>query len=107
VPDPDFAATPWVYFSFAEPGTGSETGTVGTAGGRGRLVGASLQDVAVIFRQVPKVANSGVHFGSRMAFRSETTLSVTLGERIRDVQQGPDGDLYLLTDSGKLIQVRD
>ena len=29
-----------------------------------------------------------------------------LNERIRDVNQGPDGKLYLLTDSGKLIQVR-
>ena len=29
-----------------------------------------------------------------------------LGERIRDVEQGPEGFLYLLTDSGKLIQVR-
>ena len=27
-------------------------------------------------------------------------------ERIRDVEQGPDGMIYLLTDSGKLIQVR-
>jgi glucose/arabinose dehydrogenase len=30
-----------------------------------------------------------------------------LGERIRCVRQGPDGWLYLLTDSGKLIQIRD
>jgi len=30
-----------------------------------------------------------------------------LGERIRDVKQGPDGFLYLLTDGGKLIQLRD
>ena len=29
-----------------------------------------------------------------------------LGERIRDVEQGPDGWIYLLTDSGKLIQIR-
>lgn len=28
-----------------------------------------------------------------------------LGERIRDVRQGPDGWLYLLTDSGKLLRV--
>ena len=28
-------------------------------------------------------------------------------ERIRDVKQGPDGWIYLLTDSGKLIQIRD
>lgn len=30
-----------------------------------------------------------------------------LRERVRDVREGPDGYLYLLTDSGKLIQIRD
>ena len=29
-----------------------------------------------------------------------------LGERIRDVEQGPDGFIYLLTGSGKLIQIQ-
>ena len=98
--DPDFASTPWVYFTFAEPGVGSEAGTVGTAVGRGRLVGTSLQDVAVIFRQVPKVANSGVHFGSRMAFRSDKTLFVTLGER---GQGGPAQDVT--TSLGKVVRI--
>jgi len=32
-------------------------------------------------------------------------LFASLGERIRDVRQGPDGWLYLLTDSGKLLRV--
>ncbi len=38
----------------------------------------------------------------------EERLLTTLGERIRDVRQGPDGFLYLLTDdsSGKLLRVR-
>jgi glucose/arabinose dehydrogenase len=34
-------------------------------------------------------------------------LFVNLGERIRDVRQGRDGLLYLLTDGGRLVQVRD
>jgi glucose/arabinose dehydrogenase len=34
-------------------------------------------------------------------------LFSSLGERIRDVTQGPDGYIYLLTDGGKLIQIRD
>jgi glucose/arabinose dehydrogenase len=34
-------------------------------------------------------------------------LFADLAERIRDVEQGPDGWIYLLTDSGKLIQIRD
>jgi aldose sugar dehydrogenase len=29
----------------------------------------------------------------------------TLGERIRDVRQGPEGWIYLLTDSGKLLRI--
>jgi glucose/arabinose dehydrogenase len=28
-----------------------------------------------------------------------------LGKRIRDVRQGPDGWLYLLSDDGKLIRI--
>ncbi len=32
-------------------------------------------------------------------------LLADLGERIRDVQQGPDGWIYLLTDSGKLLKL--
>jgi glucose/arabinose dehydrogenase len=38
---------------------------------------------------------------------SRERLFASLGERIRDVRQGRDGYLYLLTDSGKLVQVRD
>jgi glucose/arabinose dehydrogenase len=34
-------------------------------------------------------------------------LFANLGERIRDVRQGRDGLLYLLTDSGRVMQVRD
>jgi glucose/arabinose dehydrogenase len=34
-------------------------------------------------------------------------LFSNLGERIRDVRQGRDGLLYLLTDSGRMVQVRD
>ena len=83
--DPDFATNPWVYFTFSEPGAGGS----GTAVARGRLVGNALQDVAVIFQQLPKVGGDG-HFGSRLVFRGDKTLFVTLGER----QQGsPAQDL--------------
>lgn len=78
--DPDFASTPWVYLSFSEPGVGAEAGKAGTSVARGRLVGNALLDVAVIFRQAPKVAGSG-HFGSRLVFGRDKTLFVTLGER--------------------------
>jgi glucose/arabinose dehydrogenase len=97
--DPDFASDPWVYWTYSEPGTGAEAGLSGTAVARGRLVGSSLQDVGVIYRQVPKVTGAG-HFGSRLAFRADGTLFVTLGER----QQGsPAQDLA--TSLGKVVRI--
>ena len=74
--DPDFATDPWVYWTYAEAGTGGS----GTAVARGRLSGLALTDVQVIFRQFPKVAGDG-HFGSRLVFGNDKTLFVTLGER--------------------------
>ena len=42
------------------------------------------------------------------AVTGEERLLTTMGERIRDVRQGPDGYLYLLTDAqeGKVLRVR-
>lgn len=84
--DPDFdaATNPWVYWSYAEPGSGG----AGTAVARGRLVGTALQDVAVIFRQQPKVGGGG-HYGARLAFLPDRTLLVTLGERQLDNPSNP------------------
>jgi len=97
--DPDYAADPWVYWTYSEPGIGAEVGLAGTAVARGRLVGDALQDVAVIYRQVPKVGGTG-HFGARLAFRSDKTLYVTFGER----QLGtPAQDLA--TTLGKVIRI--
>jgi glucose/arabinose dehydrogenase len=98
--DPDFATDPWVYWTFSEPGTGAEAGLAGTAVARGKLVGGTLQEISVIYRQVPKVAGTG-HFGSRLAFRGDKTLFVTLGER----QKGaPAQDLQ--ASLGKVIRIR-
>jgi glucose/arabinose dehydrogenase len=98
--DPDFATDPWVYWTYSEPGTGAEAGLSGTAVARGRLVGDALQNVTVLYRQVPKVSGAG-HFGSRLAFRADKTLFVTLGERQK---RSPAQDLA--TTLGKVIRVR-
>lgn len=39
--------------------------------------------------------------------RRETRLLPDLGERVRDVRQGPDGYIYLLTDhpEGRLLRL--
>jgi glucose/arabinose dehydrogenase len=88
--DPDFARDPWVYWTYSEPGTGADTGTAGTAVARGRLIGHALRDVSVIFRQTPKVGSPPSHFGSRLAFRGDGTLFITLGDRKRLDPIGPD-----------------
>src|SRR5918993_2168069 len=75
---PDFASSRWVYLSYAEPGPGG----AGTAVARGRLGPAGLQDVQVIFRQVPKVDGAN-HFGSRLVFSPDGRLFVTLGDRFK------------------------
>jgi glucose/arabinose dehydrogenase len=74
--DPDFAASGYVYLSYAEPGGAGG----GTAVARARLAGDRLEDLQVIFRQVPKL-DSGHHFGSRLVFLGDGTLIVTLGDR--------------------------
>jgi aldose sugar dehydrogenase len=85
--DPDFATDPWVYFTFSEDGSGG----AGTTLARGRLEGATLKDVAVIWRQTPKV-NSGIHFGSRIVFRADKTLYLTVGDRGQDDPGSPGSE---------------
>jgi len=102
--DPDFAVTPWVYFSYAEDGA---AGTSGTAVARGQLNGTSLDSVEVIFRQQPKVAGSDIHYGSRLVFASDKTLFVTLGERGTDDPSAPtpDNAQSLAKHLGKVVRI--
>lgn len=97
--DPDFTTDPWIYWTYTEAGTGNEAGLTGTAVARGRLVGTALQAVAVIYRQQPKVSGNG-HFGSRLAFASDKTLFVTLGERQKETPAQ-----NLATTLGKVIRI--
>lgn len=77
---PDFAASPMIYWSYAEPREGGN----GTAVARGRLVadGAAprVEGVEVIFRMQPTL-DSTLHYGGRLVFAPDGKLFVTLGER--------------------------
>lgn len=79
VPDPAFASTGVLYFSYAERGP---DGKGGTAVARARLEGQVLRDLQVIFRQSPKLS-VGAHYGSRLVFDGDGHLFVTLGENNR------------------------
>jgi len=95
--DPDFAENSTIYVSYAEAG---DDGTNGTAVARARLDGMRLADVAVIFRQQPKIA-SGHHFGSRLVFARDGRLFVTTGERNSQRDSAQD----LGTHIGKVIRI--
>jgi aldose sugar dehydrogenase len=93
---PDFANDRLVYFSFAEAGDGG----VGTAVARGKLAAASLENVQVIWRQQPKV-DGGNHFGSRIVFRGDGTLFITVGDRFSHREKVQD----LGTTVGKVVRI--
>jgi glucose/arabinose dehydrogenase len=78
--DPAFATHRTIYWTFAEPreggnGTAVAKGVLNESGGK-----ASLNNVSVIFRQMPTF-QSPLHFGSRIAFARDGKMFVSLGER--------------------------
>ena len=75
--DPAFAQNRLVYLSYAEPG---EDNTAGTAVARGRLGANGLENVQVVYRQVPKLPRGG-HYGSRILFTRDGKMFVTQGDR--------------------------
>ena len=74
---PDFASSQRIYFSYAEPGP---DGTAGTAAAYATLGRDAIDDVHVIYRQVPKL-DGGNHFGSRIAFDGKGHVFISQGER--------------------------
>jgi aldose sugar dehydrogenase len=79
---PAHAQNSQVYLSYSEAGDG---GTNGAAVARARLAldangGGRLEDLQVIWRQVPKVASRG-HWGHRLAFGPDGKLWISSGER--------------------------
>jgi glucose/arabinose dehydrogenase len=93
---PRFAEDRLVYLSFAEPGDGG----AGTAVARGRLGARGLEDTRVIWRQQPKVSGAN-HWGSRLVFRPDGTLFVTLGDRFAHRERAQD----LSTTLGKIVRI--
>jgi aldose sugar dehydrogenase len=74
--DREFAQNRTIYFCFSEAGDGG----AGSAVARARLADSALEDVRVIFRQMPKVSGA-LHFGCRIVPTPDRHLFVTLGER--------------------------
>jgi glucose/arabinose dehydrogenase len=96
--DPAFGENRRIYLSFAEPGEG---GSASTAVARGRLdaEATALEEVEVIFRQMPRI-EGGLHFGGRLAFAPDGRLFLTIGERFQ-FQPAQDLSSHL----GKVIRI--
>jgi glucose/arabinose dehydrogenase len=99
---PDFGDNGVVYLSYAEAG---DDDTRGAVVARGRLQldddGGSLHDMAVIWRQTPKVTGSG-HYGHRIAFSEDGYLFISSGDRQKfDPAQDMQGNL------GKIVRLHD
>jgi aldose sugar dehydrogenase len=108
--DSDFARNRTVFFCYAEPGTGNDSGANGTALARARLSadGSKLEDVKVIFSQKPKVASS-LHFGCRVLESraagpggvADGMLFLTLGDRYSRKEDAQTLDNHL----GKVVRI--
>ncbi|MFA5949171.1 MAG: PQQ-dependent sugar dehydrogenase [Hyphomicrobium sp.] len=99
---PGFAESGEIFLSYSEP---REDEKNGTSVARAKLVreeggGGRLEDVRVIFRQIPSY-RSDLHFGSRIAFAADGTLFVTTGERFvaKNEAQNPANHI------GKIIHI--
>ena len=93
---PTFAQDRFIYLSFAESGEGGAA----TAVARARLGEGGLENTQVIWRQQPKVSGSN-HWGSRIVFRRDGTLFVTLGERFNYSEKAQDLSATL----GKVVRL--
>jgi aldose sugar dehydrogenase len=97
--DPQFDTNRRVYLAYAEL-IGSDNGTA-VARGTLNASATALENVEVIFRQLPKKADSTGHYGSRLVFRNDGTLFVTLGDR-----QGHAEEAQRLTSQlGKVVRI--
>ena len=100
--DPAFTSNRLIYMSFAEPRTDGKRGANGTSVLSARLNAAStaIEDVTVIFRQMPSY-DSSLHFGSRLVFDRSGNIFVTVGDRyvLRDEAQNPGNHL------GKVMRI--
>ena len=97
---PDYEANQIIYLSYAEAGDGG----AGAAVARARLIlddngGGKLEDLEVIWRQVPKKSGDG-HFGYRIAFDRDGMLWISSSER-KEFDPAQDMDSNL----GKIVRL--
>ncbi|PMR75899.1 PQQ-dependent sugar dehydrogenase [Billgrantia endophytica] len=76
VPSPDFPDTGWLYFTYSK---GDDEATA-TALGRAQLAGDELVEWEDLFEQNQR-SEPGRHYGSRLAWLSDDSLLMSIGDR--------------------------
>ncbi len=94
---PDFATSKKIYFSYSEP---DDKGKSSTAVSFATLKGGALENVTRIFSQQPKI-DSGAHFGSRLVWKDDGTLFITLGDRYSEKDKAQILDNH----QGKVVRI--
>jgi glucose/arabinose dehydrogenase len=95
---PNFAQNNIVYLTYA---AGSNAAN-GTQVARARFDGAGLQDLKVIFTAMP-LKGTDNHYGGRMAFLSDGTFVLSIGEGFEYREKAQD----LRSDLGKIVRLND
>jgi glucose/arabinose dehydrogenase len=99
--DPDFASNHVIYLSYADKradGTGTNLAKAVLVEGPS----PHLDKVEVIFREMPSL-ESTLHYGGQIAFNTDKTLWLTLGER--SILPGRAQAQDLKSDLGKVIRI--
>ncbi|PMR77761.1 PQQ-dependent sugar dehydrogenase [Billgrantia endophytica] len=90
----------WVYFTWSK----SDNGSTATALSRARLEGQRLTDMEELFVQ-DRYSDPGRHYGSRIAWLSDGTLLMSIGDRGTEPPRAQDkgdhaGSVLRLTETG-------
>lgn len=96
--DPHFSENSLIYFCYGE----QQGANVSTVVAKARLADNSLNNMRVIFRQMPKAAtNAQWSFGCRLVFAPDSTLFVTLGDNKQQIRQTQKLGNHL----GKIVRI--
>lgn len=101
---PDYENNGWIYLTYSKPDGRGGRGNTATALIRGRLDGRQLVDIEELFVQ-SRYSSPGRHYGSRLAWLSDGTLLMSIGDRGAEPPRAQDledhaGTIIRLNDDG-------
>ena len=99
--DSEFATNRRIYFCYAEAAASGGGNSTALASARLSNDGRALEQLRVLFSQLPKVA-SRLHFGCRIAEAPDGTLFLALGERYSRMQDAQKLDNH----HGKVVRLK-